>query len=163
MCVFLFIYSFFWCSGIRAYEQLGNRAFGHPGKMLAACVITVHNIGGNVAPFVLCLIMDKQAHFKAYRMWYMCNKVFFLKPCPATSSLWSLSSLWLFRPSWVKLRTQGECWSPSFMYPHSSSEILFLLTSTDVFVFCLSGCLSESGSWMETTWSSLLAFASSFL
>lgn len=31
--------------GIRAYEQLGNRAFGHPGKMLAALVITVHNIG----------------------------------------------------------------------------------------------------------------------
>uniref|UniRef100_A0A3B5MHE4 Solute carrier family 38 member 5a n=1 Tax=Xiphophorus couchianus TaxID=32473 RepID=A0A3B5MHE4_9TELE len=32
--------------GIRAYEQLGNRAFGPPGKMLAAIVITVHNIGG---------------------------------------------------------------------------------------------------------------------
>lgn len=31
--------------GIRAYEQLGNRAFGHPGKMLAAIVITMHNIG----------------------------------------------------------------------------------------------------------------------
>lgn len=31
--------------GIRAYEQLGNRAFGPPGKMLAACIITVHNIG----------------------------------------------------------------------------------------------------------------------
>ncbi|XP_030589377.1 sodium-coupled neutral amino acid transporter 3-like [Archocentrus centrarchus] len=31
--------------GIRAYEQLGYRAFGHPGKMLAAIVITVHNIG----------------------------------------------------------------------------------------------------------------------
>ncbi|KAM3871829.1 sodium-coupled neutral amino acid transporter 3-like [Diretmus argenteus] len=31
--------------GIRAYEQLGNRAFGHPGKVLAASVITVHNIG----------------------------------------------------------------------------------------------------------------------
>ncbi|XP_028265939.1 sodium-coupled neutral amino acid transporter 3-like [Parambassis ranga] len=31
--------------GIRAYEQLGNRAFGHPGKMLAACIITIHNIG----------------------------------------------------------------------------------------------------------------------
>uniref|UniRef100_A0A8C6PHG4 Solute carrier family 38 member 5a n=1 Tax=Nothobranchius furzeri TaxID=105023 RepID=A0A8C6PHG4_NOTFU len=30
---------------IRAYEQLGNRAFGQPGKMLAACVITIHNIG----------------------------------------------------------------------------------------------------------------------
>ncbi|KAM9751471.1 sodium-coupled neutral amino acid transporter 3-like isoform 1-T3 [Menidia menidia] len=31
--------------GIRAYEQLGNRAFGHPGKMLAGSIITVHNIG----------------------------------------------------------------------------------------------------------------------
>ncbi|XP_060787962.1 sodium-coupled neutral amino acid transporter 5b [Neoarius graeffei] len=31
--------------GIRAYEQLGKRAFGHPGKILAAVVITVHNIG----------------------------------------------------------------------------------------------------------------------
>ncbi|XP_056154335.1 sodium-coupled neutral amino acid transporter 3-like [Lampris incognitus] len=31
--------------GIRAYEQLGNRAFGGPGKLLAACIITVHNIG----------------------------------------------------------------------------------------------------------------------
>ncbi|KAK7878459.1 hypothetical protein WMY93_030996 [Mugilogobius chulae] len=31
--------------GIRAYEQLGNRAFGAPGKMVAACVITIHNIG----------------------------------------------------------------------------------------------------------------------
>uniref|UniRef100_A0A673G5I0 Sodium-coupled neutral amino acid transporter 3-like n=1 Tax=Sinocyclocheilus rhinocerous TaxID=307959 RepID=A0A673G5I0_9TELE len=31
--------------GIRAYEQLGKRAFGHPGKILAALVITMHNIG----------------------------------------------------------------------------------------------------------------------
>ncbi|XP_054465722.1 sodium-coupled neutral amino acid transporter 3-like [Anoplopoma fimbria] len=31
--------------GIRAYEQLGNRAFGAPGKIVAACIITVHNIG----------------------------------------------------------------------------------------------------------------------
>ncbi|XP_040009662.1 sodium-coupled neutral amino acid transporter 3-like isoform X2 [Xiphias gladius] len=31
--------------GIRAYEQLGNRAFGPPGKLLAASVITIHNIG----------------------------------------------------------------------------------------------------------------------
>uniref|UniRef100_A0A7N6ALR5 Amino acid transporter transmembrane domain-containing protein n=1 Tax=Anabas testudineus TaxID=64144 RepID=A0A7N6ALR5_ANATE len=33
------------CAGIRAYEQLGLRAFGHPGKILAAVVITLHNIG----------------------------------------------------------------------------------------------------------------------
>ncbi|XP_051509078.1 sodium-coupled neutral amino acid transporter 5 [Myxocyprinus asiaticus] len=31
--------------GIRAYEQLGYRAFGHPGKVLAACIITLHNVG----------------------------------------------------------------------------------------------------------------------
>ncbi|KAG9328682.1 hypothetical protein JZ751_019952 [Albula glossodonta] len=31
--------------GIRAYEQLGNRAFGRPGKVLAAVIITLHNIG----------------------------------------------------------------------------------------------------------------------
>ncbi|KAB5567455.1 hypothetical protein PHYPO_G00232970 [Pangasianodon hypophthalmus] len=31
--------------GIRAYEQLGKRAFGHLGKILAAIVITMHNIG----------------------------------------------------------------------------------------------------------------------
>uniref|UniRef100_A0A8C1U9I2 Solute carrier family 38 member 5a n=1 Tax=Cyprinus carpio TaxID=7962 RepID=A0A8C1U9I2_CYPCA len=31
--------------GIRAYEQLGYRAFGPPGKILAACIITLHNIG----------------------------------------------------------------------------------------------------------------------
>ncbi|XP_013888495.1 sodium-coupled neutral amino acid transporter 3 isoform X1 [Austrofundulus limnaeus] len=31
--------------GIRAYEQLGLRAFGQPGKILAAIVITLHNIG----------------------------------------------------------------------------------------------------------------------
>ncbi|XP_026121162.1 sodium-coupled neutral amino acid transporter 5-like [Carassius auratus] len=32
--------------GIRAYEQLGNHAFGQPGKILAACIIIIHNIGG---------------------------------------------------------------------------------------------------------------------
>ncbi|XP_049437665.1 sodium-coupled neutral amino acid transporter 3-like isoform X2 [Epinephelus fuscoguttatus] len=31
--------------GIRAYEQLGLRAFGHPGKIVAAVIITLHNIG----------------------------------------------------------------------------------------------------------------------
>ncbi|XP_057674205.1 sodium-coupled neutral amino acid transporter 3-like isoform X2 [Corythoichthys intestinalis] len=31
--------------GIRAYEHLGMRAFGHPGKILAAVIITLHNIG----------------------------------------------------------------------------------------------------------------------
>ncbi|XP_061591572.1 sodium-coupled neutral amino acid transporter 3-like isoform X2 [Cololabis saira] len=31
--------------GIRAYEQLGFRAFGHPGKIIAGVIITLHNIG----------------------------------------------------------------------------------------------------------------------
>uniref|UniRef100_A0A673MZE6 Sodium-coupled neutral amino acid transporter 3-like n=1 Tax=Sinocyclocheilus rhinocerous TaxID=307959 RepID=A0A673MZE6_9TELE len=31
--------------GISAYEQLGNRAFGRPGKILAASIITLNNIG----------------------------------------------------------------------------------------------------------------------
>ncbi|XP_076859819.1 sodium-coupled neutral amino acid transporter 5b [Brachyhypopomus gauderio] len=31
--------------GIRAYEQLGKRALGHTGKIMAALVITMHNIG----------------------------------------------------------------------------------------------------------------------
>lgn len=32
--------------GIRAYEQLGYRAFGMPGKMAAGIAITLQNIGG---------------------------------------------------------------------------------------------------------------------
>ncbi|XP_053153803.1 sodium-coupled neutral amino acid transporter 5 isoform X2 [Hemicordylus capensis] len=31
--------------GIRAYEQLGFRAFGHSGKVIAAVIISMHNIG----------------------------------------------------------------------------------------------------------------------
>ncbi|KAM9828593.1 sodium-coupled neutral amino acid transporter 3-like [Syngnathus typhle] len=31
--------------GIRAYEHLGMRAFGQPGKIIAAVIITLHNIG----------------------------------------------------------------------------------------------------------------------
>ncbi|XP_075041671.1 sodium-coupled neutral amino acid transporter 5 [Mixophyes fleayi] len=31
--------------GIRAYEQLGQRAFGYGGKILTAIIITVHNVG----------------------------------------------------------------------------------------------------------------------
>ncbi|XP_063289214.1 sodium-coupled neutral amino acid transporter 5 [Pelobates fuscus] len=31
--------------GIRAYEQLGQRAFGSGGKILAALIITIHNVG----------------------------------------------------------------------------------------------------------------------
>uniref|UniRef100_A0A672ZLY4 Sodium-coupled neutral amino acid transporter 3-like n=1 Tax=Sphaeramia orbicularis TaxID=375764 RepID=A0A672ZLY4_9TELE len=42
--------------GIRAYEQLGYRAFGTPGKMAAGIAITLQNIGGKVTlPSVLTL------------------------------------------------------------------------------------------------------------
>lgn len=33
-------------TGIRAYEQLGYRAFGTPGKLAAALAIILQNIGG---------------------------------------------------------------------------------------------------------------------
>lgn len=33
-------------TGIRAYEQLGYRAFGTSGKLAAALAITLQNIGG---------------------------------------------------------------------------------------------------------------------
>uniref|UniRef100_A0AAY4DWE9 Amino acid transporter transmembrane domain-containing protein n=1 Tax=Denticeps clupeoides TaxID=299321 RepID=A0AAY4DWE9_9TELE len=39
--------------GIRAYEQLGYRAFGTPGKMAAGIAITLQNIGGE-HPFPTC-------------------------------------------------------------------------------------------------------------
>uniref|UniRef100_A0A674BEM7 Solute carrier family 38 member 5 n=1 Tax=Salmo trutta TaxID=8032 RepID=A0A674BEM7_SALTR len=39
--------------GIRAYEQLGHRAFGQPGKVLAGSIITMHNIGGTVPEWYL--------------------------------------------------------------------------------------------------------------
>ena len=42
--------SFVCGSGIRAYEQLGYRAFGTPGKMAAGIAITLQNIGGEVTP-----------------------------------------------------------------------------------------------------------------
>lgn len=56
-------------SGIRAYEQLGLRAFGHPGKILAAVIITLHNIGGKLFVFVFFLIsfMQMQARGITFR------------------------------------------------------------------------------------------------
>lgn len=63
--------------GIRAYEQLGNRAFGQPGKMLAAIIITVHNIGAmssylyivkSELPLVIQAFHDNKQHTD---LWYM--------------------------------------------------------------------------------------------
>lgn len=63
--------------GIRAYEQLGNRAFGRPGKMLAAIIITVHNIGAmssylyivkSELPLVIQAFHENKQHAD---LWYM--------------------------------------------------------------------------------------------
>lgn len=40
-------------TGIRAYEELGYRAFGTPGKMAAGIAITLQNIGGEEEPVCL--------------------------------------------------------------------------------------------------------------
>uniref|UniRef100_A0A8C1YWC9 Sodium-coupled neutral amino acid transporter 3-like n=1 Tax=Cyprinus carpio TaxID=7962 RepID=A0A8C1YWC9_CYPCA len=53
--------------GIRAYEQLGKRAFGHPGKILAALVITMHNIGGKLEFWVSSDLISKFPFF----LWYL--------------------------------------------------------------------------------------------
>uniref|UniRef100_A0A671LHC1 Sodium-coupled neutral amino acid transporter 3-like n=1 Tax=Sinocyclocheilus anshuiensis TaxID=1608454 RepID=A0A671LHC1_9TELE len=56
--------------GIRAYEQLGKRAFGHPGKILAALVITMHNIGGKLEFWVSSDLIFKLPFFSA-SFWYL--------------------------------------------------------------------------------------------
>ncbi|XP_040906654.1 sodium-coupled neutral amino acid transporter 3-like isoform X2 [Toxotes jaculatrix] len=67
--------------GIRAYEQLGYRAFGHPGKMLAACVITIHNIGAmssylfiikSELPLVIQAFLDNPEHTQE---WFLNGKI----------------------------------------------------------------------------------------
>ncbi|XP_076859946.1 sodium-coupled neutral amino acid transporter 5 [Brachyhypopomus gauderio] len=63
--------------GVRAYETLGLRAFGHAGKVIAACVVTIHNIGAMSTylyivkielPFVILGFLDKGKDFRA---WYV--------------------------------------------------------------------------------------------
>lgn len=43
-------------TGIRAYEQLGYRAFGTPGKMAAGIAITLQNIGGEEPMLNVCAL-----------------------------------------------------------------------------------------------------------
>ncbi|TSN76594.1 Sodium-coupled neutral amino acid transporter 3 [Bagarius yarrelli] len=61
--------------GIRAYEQLGYRAFGATGKVIAACVITIHNIGAMSSylfivkmelPAVIKGLLDKETNDEWY-------------------------------------------------------------------------------------------------
>lgn len=94
LCFYLFF-----SSGIRAYEHLGFRAFGHPGKIIAAVVITLHNIGGYFAIWIGCEsrwwkcrdtgVMTREAR--------SINVCLFPQRCPVTCSLWSLSYRWSSR------------------------------------------------------------------
>uniref|UniRef100_A0AAY5KRK4 Amino acid transporter transmembrane domain-containing protein n=1 Tax=Esox lucius TaxID=8010 RepID=A0AAY5KRK4_ESOLU len=55
--------------GIRAYEQLGQRAFGQAGKVLAGSIITIHNVGdyrNGLSNSVKCLCFLRQ--------WYLNGK-----------------------------------------------------------------------------------------
>uniref|UniRef100_UPI00398F48A2 sodium-coupled neutral amino acid transporter 5b n=1 Tax=Pristiophorus japonicus TaxID=55135 RepID=UPI00398F48A2 len=63
--------------GIRAYEQLGHKAFGQPGKIIAAVIISVHNIGAMssylyIIKYELPLVIQAflQLH-ESNGMWYM--------------------------------------------------------------------------------------------
>uniref|UniRef100_A0A7N6BJW8 Solute carrier family 38 member 5a n=1 Tax=Anabas testudineus TaxID=64144 RepID=A0A7N6BJW8_ANATE len=56
--------------GIRAYEQLGMRAFGPPGKLLAACVITVHNIGA-MSSYLFIVKSELPLVIQAFLEWFL--------------------------------------------------------------------------------------------
>uniref|UniRef100_A0AAQ5YQJ9 Amino acid transporter transmembrane domain-containing protein n=1 Tax=Amphiprion ocellaris TaxID=80972 RepID=A0AAQ5YQJ9_AMPOC len=63
--------------GIRAYEQLGNRAFGTPGKMAAGIAITLQNIGAMssylyIVKSELPLVIQKSTfHLLPEFLWYL--------------------------------------------------------------------------------------------
>uniref|UniRef100_A0A4W4G6I9 Amino acid transporter transmembrane domain-containing protein n=1 Tax=Electrophorus electricus TaxID=8005 RepID=A0A4W4G6I9_ELEEL len=63
--------------GTRAYEMLGLRAYGQAGKIIAACVVTIHNIGAMSTylyivkielPFVILGLLGKEKDFGG---WYV--------------------------------------------------------------------------------------------
>uniref|UniRef100_A0A8C7Y0T5 Solute carrier family 38 member 5a n=1 Tax=Oryzias sinensis TaxID=183150 RepID=A0A8C7Y0T5_9TELE len=56
--------------GIRAYEQLGSHAFGNPGKVLAACIITVHNIGA-MSSYLFIVKSELPLVIQAFLEWFM--------------------------------------------------------------------------------------------
>ncbi|XP_072102895.1 sodium-coupled neutral amino acid transporter 3-like isoform X1 [Mobula birostris] len=67
--------------GIRAYEQLGLKAFGQPGKVVAAVIISLHNIGAMssylyIVKYELPLVI--QAFLRLHEnngMWYLEGKI----------------------------------------------------------------------------------------
>uniref|UniRef100_A0A8C5FSS5 Sodium-coupled neutral amino acid transporter 3-like n=1 Tax=Gadus morhua TaxID=8049 RepID=A0A8C5FSS5_GADMO len=56
--------------GIRAYEQLGNRAFGQPGKVVAASIITVHNIGA-MSSYLFIVKSELPLVIQAFLEWFL--------------------------------------------------------------------------------------------
>lgn len=166
----MYVFFFFRHPSLRAARKSG---FWSPGKNTGSMrhYYTQHRRYRHALSSRLCLCLITWKHLMGYDT--CINKVtvfpffpffFFLKQCPATSSSSSLSSLWLSKPSLVNMKTQGERQSDTLTVFHSSlTFFICVLLICFVFFICLSGCLLESGSWMETTWSSLLALASSFL
>lgn len=69
--------------GIRAYEQLGYRAFGSAGKIIAACIITIHNIGGEIAR-IKHIYSNDIGIYSFHRMVLLFFLFVDLQPCPAT-------------------------------------------------------------------------------
>uniref|UniRef100_A0A7N9APD1 Solute carrier family 38 member 3b n=1 Tax=Mastacembelus armatus TaxID=205130 RepID=A0A7N9APD1_9TELE len=62
--------------GIRAYEQLGYRAFGNPGKMAAGIAITLQNIGAMssylyIVKSELPLVIQAFLKFSPNSVWYL--------------------------------------------------------------------------------------------
>lgn len=104
-------------SGIRAYEQLGYRAFGTPGKMAAGIAITLQNIGGEVTPPSVLMpgFWEGAYHIMSplntsLSIFYLneCLRAFCLQPCPVTCTSSSMSFLWSSRPFWKWITLQGE-------------------------------------------------------
>lgn len=104
-------------SGIRAYEQLGYRAFGTPGKMAAGIAITLQNIGGEVTPPSVLMpgFWDGASHIMSPLNTSLsvfdlneCLCASWLQPCPVTCTSSSMSFLWSSRPFWKWTTLQGE-------------------------------------------------------
>uniref|UniRef100_A0A8C7GI41 Solute carrier family 38 member 5b n=1 Tax=Oncorhynchus kisutch TaxID=8019 RepID=A0A8C7GI41_ONCKI len=56
--------------GIRAYEQLGFRAFGHPGKIAAGVIITFHNIGA-MSSYLFIVKYELPLVIQAFLEWFL--------------------------------------------------------------------------------------------
>ncbi|PKK16567.1 hypothetical protein A306_00000264, partial [Columba livia] len=134
--------------GIRAYEQLGYRAFGTPGKMAAAIAITLQNIGAmssylyiikSEVPLVIQTFLNLE---EKTTDWYMNGNYLvilvsitviykkFQIPCPLPEQEWNLTgslnatpvSTSDYQNGYTVLQTpeQGTC-TPSFFTLNSQT------------------------------------------